>query len=214
MTTHKRIDGDYYITSINSTDNVNISTNTVVIDGHLAVQGNVTYIDVTELKIADPFITVAANNAGNISTAIFQDQGLVAQTSSNTFAGLRFDNPTLTWQISPNVAANGAPITAYQTIADAGGASPGAPDTSIQFNNANAFAGSSGFVFDAGNVKVTLNGHQVFGNIAVAPSSVANSVAAYHNQQGPGGTGLYVKSSAVEDELVSKTRAIAFGIIF
>jgi len=214
MPTYKRVDGDYNITTLNSQDNVNITTNTVVIDGNLAVQGNVTYIDVTELKIADPFITVAANNSGNISTAIFQEQGLVAQTSSNTYAGLRFDNATLTWQISSNVAANGAPISAYQTLADSGSASPGAPDTAIQYNSANSFAGSSDFLFDAGNAKVTLDGHQVFGNISVAPSSVANSVAVYHNQQGPGGSGLFVKSATVEDELVSKTRAIAFGIIF
>jgi hypothetical protein len=64
------------------------------------------------------------------------------------------------------------------------------------------------------NVKVTLQGHQVFGNIATAPAAVANSVAVYHNAKGSGGTGLYVKSPSVEDELVSKSKAIVFAIIF
>ena len=53
-----------------------------------------------------------------------------------------------------------------------------------------------------------------FGNIATAPTAVANSVAVFHNAEGSGGTGLYVKSPSVEDELVSKSKAIVFAIIF
>jgi hypothetical protein len=59
-----------------------------------------------------------------------------------------------------------------------------------------------------------LNGVQTYGNIGTAPSAVANTVSVYHNALGSGGTGLYVKSPAVEDELVSRTKAIVFGIIF
>jgi hypothetical protein len=44
--------------------------------------------------------------------------------------------------------------------------------------------------------------------------AVSNSVAVYHNAIGGGGTGLYVKSAIVEQEVVSKNRAIVFGIIF
>jgi hypothetical protein len=213
MPTSKRIDGDYNITTINSDDNINIRTHTVVIDGNLNVQGNVTYIDVTELKIADPFITVAANNAGNIATAPFQEQGLVAQTSSNTYAGLRFDNATLTWQISSNVTAEGAPISAYETIGMAGASEPGAPENSVQFNSNSDFAGSADLLFDAGNARLTLNGHQALGNIGSAPSAAANSVVIYHNQVGGGDTGVFARTATTQDELVSRSRAIIFGLI-
>ena len=37
MTTYKRIDGDYNITTINSNDNVNVTTNTLNIYGNLDV---------------------------------------------------------------------------------------------------------------------------------------------------------------------------------
>lgn len=214
MATYKRVQGDYNIITLTDTDNVIIDTHTVKVYGNLDVVGNLTYIETTELKVDDPFITVAGNNSGTTGTAPFQQQGLVAQTSGNTFAGLRFNNGTLTWQTSPNVDANGAPITAYADIASASSSSPGLPANSIQFNVGNAFTGNANLLFDYTSAKLTLTGHQSFGNIGVAPSSAANAVALYHNAQGSGGTGLYVKSSTVQDELVSKSAAIVFAIIF
>lgn len=215
MATYKRIDGDYNITTINSDDYVNITTHTVTIDGNLNVVGNLTYIEVSELKVDDPFILVAANNAGTFASPTFPDQGLVTQTSADTFAGIRFDNATAAWQISPSVYANGAPVAAYSNIAlGTGVTTPGGPSNSVQFNDGGVFGGDGDFAFDAANVRLTLKGIQDYGNIGTAPTAVANTVAVYHNAQGSGGTGLYVKSLTVEDELVSKTKAIVFGIIF
>jgi hypothetical protein len=216
MATYKRIDGDYNITTLGTDDNVLITTHTVIIDGNLAVEGNVTYIETTDLIVDDPFILIAANNTGSGNSALFPEQGVVTQTGGSSFAGIRFNNPTGTWQVSASVAANGAPITAYEDLALASNAAlPGGNILDIQYNaTGNTFGGSDTYTFDAGNVRVTLQGHQIFGNIATAPTAVANSVALYHNALGSGGTGLYVKSPAVEDELVSKTKAIVFGIIF
>jgi len=39
-------------------------------------------------------------------------------------------------------------------------------------------------------------------------------VALYSNAVGSGGTGLYFTSAAANDELVSKSKAIVFAIIF
>jgi len=217
MSSTKRISGNYNIVSIDPSagDNVNITTHTVNITGNLDVMGNVTYIETTELKVEDPFITVAANNNGTIGTATYQQQGLVAQTSGNTFAGLRFNNSTLTWQISPNVDANGAPITAYSTLSTSTGTPPGGSNTSVQYNNGSGgFGGDSNLTYDTATGKLTLQGHEIFGNIATAPAAVANTVALYHNAPGAGGTGLWFKSVATEDELVSKSKAIVFAIIF
>lgn len=216
MATYKRIDGDYNITTLSGADNVRITTHTVIIDGNLAVEGNVTYIETTDLIVDDPFILIAANNTGSGNAALFTEQGMVTQTGGNSFAGIRFNNPTSTWQISSDVYGNGEPIAAYQDIGTAANAAlPGGNVTDIQFKaSSTTFAGSDTYTFDVGNARVTLSGHQVFGNIVTAPTAVANSVALYHNALGSGGTGLYVRSLAVEDELVSKTKAIVFGIIF
>jgi hypothetical protein len=68
--------------------------------------------------------------------------------------------------------------------------------------------------FDKVTGKLTIQGHVALGNIGTTPSSVANSVVMYNKVVGAGGTGLYVVSSSVDDELVSKSKAIVFAIIF
>jgi hypothetical protein len=205
MATHKRVDGTYYIETINNIDNVEITTHTVKVFGNLDVQGNITYIDTTELDITDPFITLAANNTGAYSNV-----GILAQKSSgpNTYASLRWNTNSGTWQISSDNST-------FVDIASGNtSTSPGGANTDIQFNNVGGFGGNVNYKFDVANARVTLQGHQVFGNIATAPAAVANSVAVFHNAEGSGGTGLYVKSPSVEDELVSKSKAIVFAIIF
>ena len=203
MATVKTTSGDYTITVANGLGLLTINAN-------LDVVGNITYIDSTELKVTDPFITVAANNNGAI-----QSMGLVAQKTTTTFAGLRFNTVSGDWEISDSVDANGAPISAYVTIASGNiSTSPGAPVNSVQFNNAGTFGGNSKFTFDSANTKVGITGQLVLGNIASTPTATANSAALYNNIEGSGGTGVYVRSSTVNDELCSKTKAIVFGIIF
>ena len=203
MATVKTTSGDYTITVANGLGLLTINAN-------LDVVGNITYIDSSELKVTDPFITVAANNNGAI-----QSMGLVAQKTTTTFAGLRFNTVSGDWEISDSVDANGAPISAYVTIASGNiSTSPGAPVNSVQFNNAGTFGGNSKFTFDSANTKVGITGQLVLGNIASTPTATANSAALYNNIEGSGGTGVYVRSSTVNDELCSKTKAIVFGIIF
>jgi hypothetical protein len=215
MPTYKRIDGDYVITTINSNDYMVVNTHTMEINGNLNVRGNLTYIEVTELKVDDPFIMVAANNSGNLQTAPFQSQGLVAQTSANTFAGLRFNNAAEEWEISSDVDSSGDPITPYQAIGTSAAGSPGGNVNDIQFKNGgNTFGGNGAFQFDVANTQVSLQGHLVLGNIGVAPSATANAVALYNLQPGAGDSGVYVKTSTQDDELVSRAAAIVYAIIF
>lgn len=208
MSTVKSTSGDYTI-------NIADGTGNMTINGNLNVVGNLTYIEVTDLKVDDPFITVAANNSGTIATAPFQNQGLVTQTSGTTWSGLRFNNSTLSWEVSPNVNDDGSPITAYQQLALSSTASVGGPVGAVQYRGAaNNFAGSSTFIFYSGNNSVSLSGYQNYGNIGTSPTPVANTVAVFSKAQGSGGTGLYVTSPTVDDELVSKSAAIVFSIIF
>jgi hypothetical protein len=200
MATVKNTSGDYTLT-------VAGGTGTFTINADLDVIGNITYIDSTELKVTDPFITVAAQNNGAI-----QSMGLVAQKTTTTWAGLRFNTVSGDWEISPAVDAEGGPITAYSTISTSG--TPGAPDQSVQFNSSGTFAGSSALTFDAANAKLTLTGYQVFANTA-QPPVVSNAVTLHGNIVGSGGTALYFKADAnTYGELCSKTKAIVFGIIF
>jgi hypothetical protein len=203
MATVKNTSDDYTITVANGLGLMTINAN-------LDVVGNITYIDSNELRVTDPFITVAYENNGAI-----QSMGLVAQKTTTTWAGLRFNTVSSDWEISDSVNAEGAPISPYVPIA-AGNVTtnPGLPVNSIQFNQANAFAGNSAFTFDAANAKVNITGQVAYGNIVTAPAATANAVALYHNAEGAGGTGLYFKSTTEQDELISKSKAIVFSLIF
>lgn len=209
MTTYKRIDGDYYIQTIDPPiQKVYIDTDTTV-TGNLTVQGNLTYINVDELNITDPFILLNASNTGSYSA----NSGVLTHITSSTFAGIRYSDDTGQWELSVNTSSSGETGT-WVPISTGAAVTPGGANTNIQFNDSGSFGGNASLSFDYADSKLTLQGHEVFGNIGTAPSAVANSVAVYHNAEGSGGTGLYIKSTTTEDELVSKAKAIVFSIIF
>ena len=209
MSTYKRFSGNYNIVSVDDTGNVIIDVDTVEVFGNLSVAGNLTYINVTELNVTDPFILVNASNTGSYSA----NSGVLTHVTSNTFAGIRYSNSAGAWQVNVGTSDATGETGTWTTI-QTGNLSVGGANTEIQFNDSGSFGGNANFTFDKTNSRVTVQGHEVFGNIGTAPSAVANSVAVYHNAEGSGGTGLYVKSVATEDELVSKTKAIVFSIIF
>jgi hypothetical protein len=209
MATHKRIDGDYFITSVNATDNVIIDTHTVEVLGNLDVSGNLTYINVTELNIRDPFILLNASNTGSYAS----NSGVLTHETASTFAGIRYNATAGEWQLSTGTDTTGLTGT-WTPIAIGGTVTPGGADTNIQFNDSGTFGGNANLSFDKTTGKVTLQGHFALGNIGASPVSTANAVTLYNAVQGSGGTGLYVKSSTVDDELVSKSAAIVFSIIF
>jgi hypothetical protein len=199
MSTYKNTSGDLIMTGDGGLATLTINYAEAIINGNLTYTGNLTTVD--------DFIVVAANNTGTVT-----DMGLLAQTGPTTFAGLRFDTTANVWQISSSVYGNGGPVTAYANIAT-GNATVGGANRNIQFNNGGSFAGNANFSFDFANSRVTLTGSQAFGNTAT-PSNVSNSIVVYSNVVSGGGTGLYVTSASAAGELVSKSKAIVYSIIF
>jgi hypothetical protein len=208
MATYKRIDGDYAITTLNSVDNVTITTHTVEIVGNLDVSGNLTYINVTELNIQDPFILLNASNTGSYAS----NSGVLTHTSVSTFAGIRYNATATQWEISSSTDTTGLAGT-WSAIAT-GNATVAGSNTQVQFNDGGSFGGNANLTFDKAVSKLTVLGHMVLGNIGTTPIATANAAALYNKAVGSGGTGVYVKSSTVDDELVSKSAAIVFAIIF
>jgi len=203
MATYKNISNDWYIS-------VDSGVGTIYVDGNLDVSGNITYV--SEIAVNDAFIQVASNNDGTVTS-----MGLIAVKLANTnYAGLRFNTVTSEWEVSPSVSANGSPITPYSTIST-GNATVAGANTEIQFNNASAFGASANLTFDNSTNKLTLQGHEVLGNIGSAPTAPSNAVALYNSAPGTGGTGLYVVGTSPtvnNDELVSVTKARLFAIIY
>jgi hypothetical protein len=203
MSSYKNVNNNYTLTCNNGNGLFTVNAITSFTKD-VTFQGNVTY-DVPATTVA-AFFTAAANNTGSITA-----MGLLGQTGPSSFAGLKFDSIVNAWQTSPSVFANGAPITAYANIGDP---IPAGANTNIQFNNNGIFGGDSGLTYNVTSKQIRINGSQVFGNIGSIPTNIANAVVMYSNTVGQGGTGLYFKSSAAADELVSRRNAIIYGIIF
>jgi hypothetical protein len=200
MSAQKNVSGNYTITLAQG-------NGVMTINGDLDVLGNITYVD--QLNVNDPFITVAGNNTGTVTS-----MGMVAQKTATTFAGLRFNTLLQQWEISPLVDADGGAISPYLPISSGGAGTVAGADTQIQFNQADEFGASANLSFDYVNHRLTLQGHQVLGNIGATPDYTGNGTAVYGNTVGPGGTGVYVKNAQVDDELVSRRRALMYGFIF
>ena len=202
MSTYKNTSGDLTLTGDNGAATLTINYANTIFNGNLTYTGN--------LSTIDDFIVIAANNTGTIT-----DMGLLGQTGPTTFAGLRFDTVANTWQISSSVTGLGAPITAYANILTTSSvASAAGSDTQIQFNQGGVFGANANLTYDYANSRLTLQGVEVYGNIGTTPAYTGNGVAVYNSTMGGGGTGLFVINSQVNDELVSKSKAIVYGIIF
>jgi len=197
---YKNISSDYTITVNNGIGIFTVNAANTVFSGNVITTGSAVN--------STPFFTVAANNTGAIT-----DMGLLGQTGPTTYAGLRYDSTVGAWQISSNVAPDGSAITNYANIST-GGVTVAGINTQVQFNNAGSFGASANLTFDYSNSRLKLQGPQAYGNIGTTPAIVSNAVVVYNKPIGGGGTGLYVVSSAVNDELVSKSKAIVYGIIF
>lgn len=205
MATYKTTSGDYTISLGPYDSGSGEWSGVLTVNGNLNVVGNIT--SVSDIKVNDAFIVVAGNNTGTVTS-----MGLVAQKTFSAFAGLRFNTTSNTWQISSSTDING--VGTYSNIAVSGANTTVAgSDTQVQFNQGGAFGASGNLTFDYANNRLTLSGAQYLG-YSSAPPNVANTVAIYSNVVGSGGTGLYFTSNSATDELVSKSKAIVYGIIF
>ena len=197
---YKNVSSDYTITVANGNGIFTVNAQDFLVNGNITFAGN--------SVIDTPFITVAANNTGAVN-----DMGVLARANSTHYAGLRFDTTANAWQISSSVNADGSAVAPYANIS-AGAANASGSNTQIQYNSSGVFAASGNLTFDYANNVLKLQGTEVLGNIGTTPTTPSNAVAIYNKAVGGGGTGVYVLSSQVNDELVSKSKAIVYGIIF
>jgi hypothetical protein len=210
MTSYKRIDGDYYIQTIDPpTQKVYIDTDTTV-SGNLTVQGNLTYINVDELNVKDPFILVNSSNTGTYSS----NSGLLTHRTASNFAGIRYNNTSAQWELSSSTDTTGL-TGSWTPIATGSTVVPGGANTAVQFNDGSgAFGGNANLTFDYATSRLTLTGTAALAYQSAPPTSVANTATMVANTPGSGGTGIYSTNGSDQDELISKSKAIVFSIIF
>jgi len=147
-------------------------------------------------------------------------------------------------QVLTPASANDAATKAYVDIAAGGAStSAEGVENSIQFNTSNAFDGDSNLLYDGtsltvgntnistgvitvddtnGNLELSANGTGTLYARSVVrmenesgdPSSITGSNQLYAKTAAAGGSGMFFVNDDTADELVSKSKAIVFGIIF
>jgi hypothetical protein len=102
MNTKKRIDGDYYIETINAGDMVHINSD-LDVDGNLTVNGNITYINTEQLDVKDPFIILNSSNTSTYAA----NAGVLTHKTSSDYAGIRYNTVAGYWEISSSTSDTG-----------------------------------------------------------------------------------------------------------
>jgi hypothetical protein len=209
MKNYKRVDGDYIIELVNQTDVLTLNSQTVEVTGNLEVSGNVTYINTEQLTVNDPFLLLNKNESGSYNAT----SGLVAHKTATTYAGLRFNTVSNAWEITSNTDEDGSSGTWSAIAGGASGTVAGA-NTQVQFNDSGSFGAEANFTYDSATNQIGLDGSIALTDQGGAPSSVASATVLYGDTVGGGGTGVYFVDDTTSDELVSKSKAIVYGIIF
>jgi len=147
-------------------------------------------------------------------------------------------------QVADPVTSNDAATKNYVDTAAGGAVTSAAGvENSVQFKTGSAFDGDSNLLYDGtnltvgntsittgaitvddtnGNLELSANGTGTLyvrsvvrmENEASDPPGIAGSNQLYAKATGEGGSGIYFSNTDNTDELVSKSKAIVFGIIF
>ena len=194
---------------VNTDDVLTLDSTTVEVTGNLEVLGNVTYINTEQLNVNDPFLALNDNEAASYSS----NAGILVHKTSTTYAGLRYNDDAGQWEISTGTDDTGE-TGSWQAIAGGGAGTVAGANTQIQYNNAGGFGAEANFTYDQDTNQMTLDGSIALSDQGSVPTDVANTTVLYANTAGSGGTGVYVVDGTTNEELVSKSKAIVFGIIF
>ena len=211
MATTKKVTGAYTISATSLT-----LDNDVTVSGNLTVTGTTNSVETTNTRISDNTITLNQGESGAGVTAV--TSGIEIERGSLDNALLVFDEVTDTFQISTD---GGSSYTALAT--GGGGLNNVVEDTTPQLggdldvNGKNIVSAASNediAIIPSGTGKVTIEAGLKLNDQAITPTSAAGATVLYADTASGGGTGLFFVDGSTSDELVSKSKAIVYGLIF
>lgn len=225
MATVKRVSGDFNIRSVTpATDNVNVTTGTFNVDGNVRVTGNLnvlggfTEIAVTQTTITDPFITLGAGNTGTervIGIEVVKNQNETV-VSGLQKAGIRWNTDENRWELSNDLLV-WYPVASALDMALV---NDPAPTLAASLNTAgNAIYSPNNLSLVAQNGAIYLQPAFKLPHLSAELPAESGYTTVYAQPMSAGGTALYMSSfdqagTEVREELISKTRAIIYSIIF
>ena len=226
MSLTKRIDGNFNIISINQTpldDDPNraeiyFDTNLVRIDGSLLVSGVATFVERKDVIISDNVITLNAGESGDGVTLTYAgldvDRGNYNDTRlawNETIDKWIIDYGDGTdWVVLTGLPSQGDPL--FNVVEDLTPQLGG----DLDVNGQRIVSESNGDIVLAadGTGEVRVNSPLTLNSNAPTGTVVAGEVKLYTAPTTGGGTEVMFENSSTSGELVSKTKAIVYALIF
>jgi len=216
MSYTQRFSDNYKLESIGGAGTVEIEASSLTVTGNLTVSGTTTEVNSTDLAIDDKTIVLNKGETG-AGVSAPTHSGIEIERGTEDNVGLRYNDTTDTWQITNdgttwnNILA-GAGIGIENVVEDL---SPqlGGP---LDVNGQTITSASNGdIVLDPnGTGQLKINHEVSLQEQGGDPSSTASYNKLYAKTPGNGGSGVFFVNSSTSDELVSKTKAMVFALIF
>jgi len=211
MSRVQRIAGDL---TIDPTGTINLTSDTVI-SGNLTVSGTNANITTTNTAITDRVIIL--NDGESAAGVSGRYSGLEVERGSTANAHFVFDETDDKWKVSTDDGSTYSNLMVTSTS----GLTQVVDDTTPQLGGSLDVNGQSIVSVSNANVIIAPNGSgalQVTAPIRLddqsAPSSVSGATLLYAGTAGGGGTGVFFVDGTTGDELVSKSKAIVYGLIF
>lgn len=213
MAKTERITGAY---NLSATGGITLASDTTV-GGNLTITGTTTTISATQTEIKDRVILLNDGESGAGVTGRYSGLEIDRGSSDNAF--IVFDENDDVFKISTD---NGS---SYNTILTGVGAGLTAvlQDTTPQlggdldinsFNIVSAQSNEDIQLVPNGTGRVTVASALKLNDLASAPTGATGATLLYADTAAGGGTGVYFVDGSTSDELVSKSKAIVYGLIF
>jgi hypothetical protein len=216
MSYTQRFSDNYKLESIGGSGTVEIEATSLTVTGNLVVSGSSTEVNSTDLAITDKTIVLNKGEAGAGVTSPVHS-GIEIERGSLTNVGVRYNDTSDRWELTNDGSSwsnilSGASVGILNVVEDTTPQLGGALDV----NGMSIISASNGdIVIDPnGSGQLKINHEVSLQEQGSDPSSTSSYNKLYAKTPSEGGSGVFFVNSTTSDELVSKTKAMVFALIF
>jgi hypothetical protein len=215
MSQTKKIGGAYTIAASGGTT----IDSELTVTGNLTITGTTTTVSTTNTTIEDIIVTYNSGEAGAGVAGGSGKSGIEIDRGSLANAQFVFDESDDKFKIS----TDGGVSFTNLLVTSSTGLTEVVQDVSPQlggdletngYNIVSAVSNEDIQLIPSGTGKVTIASALKLNDQSITPSSVTGATLLYADTAAGGGTGVYFVDGSTSDELVSKSKAIVYGLIF
>lgn len=215
MSQTKKIGGAYTIAASGGTT----IDSELTVTGNLTITGTTTTVSTTNTTIEDIIVTYNSGEAGAGVAGGSGKSGIEIDRGSLANAQFVFDEADDKFKIS----TDGGSSFTNLLVTSSTGLTEVVQDTTPQlggdletngYNIVSAVSNEDIQLIPSGTGKVTIASALKLNDQSITPSSVTGATLLYADTASGGGTGVFFVDGSTSDELVSKSKAIVYGLIF